>query len=485
MTYFYLRRPDCAGPAAEDFAVTLTDYVRRIAQRWRVIVSTMAVLVVLATVITLLITPTYESRARVFVSNSGQNQDISTALGAGIYAQQKVLSYAAIASSEKMAEAVIQDLNLNVSPAQIASSVTTSVEFGTVLVTIVVTDESAERANDIASSIIDNYNRVVADVDVADGEKSPVTVSVMESPTQPTSPTSPKIGLNIVAALFAGFLIGIALAALRDLLDDTVKTVDDLESIDLATLGPIPTRSTKRRGRSTEPPSTLISFNENTPAAEAFRQLRVNLQFASLDRQPRKLLVTSSGPGEGKSFVCANLAAVYAATGLRVVLVDLDLRRPMLAERLGLERTVGVTSVLLRRAELEDALQPVDDTNIMLLASGPLPPNPADVLSTHVLAETLDRLADDFDIVVIDSPPAGMFADARQLASLVDGTIVVSRHKHTRKGPLADTVKGLRDVGGNVLGVILNRAPTTGRGDYDTYGYSTYKPPTGQSKRAR
>ncbi|WP_456697812.1 polysaccharide biosynthesis tyrosine autokinase [Aeromicrobium sp. P5_D10] len=465
--------------------MTLTDYVRRISQRWRVIVLTMAVLVALATVITLLITPKYESRARVFVSNSGQNQDISSALGAGIYAQQKVLSYAAIASSEKMAETVIADLNLNVSPAEIASQVKTSVEFGTVLVTIVVTDESADRASAIANSIITNYNRVVAEVDVADGESSPITVSAMETPTLPTSPTSPKIGLNIIAALFAGFLLGIALAALRDLLDDTVKTVSDLEDIELATLGPIPTRSAKKRGRNGEAPSTLISFSENTPAAEAFRQLRVNLQFASLDRQPRKLLVTSTGPGEGKSFVCANLAAVYAATGMRVALVDLDLRRPMLAERLGLERSVGVTSVLLRRAAIEEALQPVNDSHLMLLSSGPLPPNPADVLSTEVLAEVLDKLANDFDIVILDSPPAGMFADARQLTSMVDGTIVVSRYRHTKKGPLADTVKGLRDVGGNVLGVILNRAPTKGQGDYDQYGYNAYQPTNRHNKRAK
>lgn len=465
--------------------MTLTEYVRRIAQRWRVIAITMATLVVFATVITLLITPTYESRARVFVSNSGQNQDISAALGAGIYAQQKVLSYAAIASSEKMAETVIQDLNLNTSPAEIAGKVKTSVEYGTVLVTIVVTDTDPDRASAIANSIISNYNRVVADVDVSDGESSPITVSTMETPTLPTSPTSPKIGLNIIAALFAGFLLGIALAALRDLLDDTVKTAGDLEDIDLATLGPIPTRSTKRRNRNGEAPSTLISFNENTPAAEAFRQLRVNLQFASLDRQPRKLLVTSTGPGEGKSFVCANLAAVYAATGLRVALVDLDLRRPMLAERLGLERSVGVTSVLLRRANLHEALQPVHDSNIMLLASGPLPPNPADVLSTDVLAEVLDKLASEFDIVILDSPPAGMFADARQLTSLVDGSIVVSRYRHTKKGPLADTVKGLRDVGGNVLGVILNRAPTSGQGNYDQYGYSSYQESPNHSKRVK
>ncbi|MFI5429202.1 tyrosine-protein kinase family protein [Aeromicrobium sp. UC242_57] len=195
--------------------------------------------------------------------------------------------------------------------------------------------------------------------------------------------------------------------------------------------------------------------------------------------------MTSTGPGEGKSFVCANLAAVYAATGLRVALVDLDLRRPMLAERLGLERSVGVTSVLLRRASIEEALQPVNDDNFMLLSSGPLPPNPADVLSTDALAEVLDELANDFDIVILDSPPAGMFADARQLTSLVDGSIVVSRHRHTRKGPLADTVKGLRDVGGNVLGVILNRAPTKGQGDYDQYGYSTYQPSDRTAKRVK
>lgn len=462
----------------------MTDYVRRVVQRWRVIALTMAVLVAMATVVTFLITPKYEATARVFISSSAQKQDINAALGAGIYAQQKVLSYAAVASSDKMAREVIRDLNLNATPIEISKEIKTNVEFGTTLVTIVVTDESASRATDIARSVIRNYNRVIDSVDVADGESSPVTVSTMESPTLPSSPTSPKIGLNIIAAMFAGLLLGIALAVLRDLLDDTIKTTNDLGEMELPSLGTIPTRATKRGGRGADS-ATQISFGEHTPAAEAFRQLRVNLQFASLDRPPRKLLITSSGPGEGKSFISANLAAVYAATGMRVALVDLDLRRPMLAERLGLERSVGVTTVLLGRASLDEALQTVHETNIQLLASGPLPPNPADVLSTEILAETVDKLASDFDVVILDTPPAGLFVDARQLASLVDGTIVVSRHKHTKKGQLAETVGGLRGVSGNILGVVINRAPMLGKSEYDQYGYSSYTATTPKATKSK
>lgn len=454
--------------------MTLTDYVRRIALRWRVIVVTTGALVALATVLTFLMTPKYESTARLFVSSSAQGQDISTALGQGIYAQQKVLSYAAIASSDKMAESVIQDLNLSASPSEIAGEVKTTVEYGTVLIQVTVTDPSASRAHDITNSIITNYNRLINTIDVADGAKSPVNVTTMEPASQPTSPVSPKIGLNILASLFAGVLLGIGLAALRDLLDDTVKSVTDLEGADLPALGSTPNRA-KKRGKRGPDHKALISSGEQTPAAEAFRQLRVNLQFASLDRQPRIVLVTSSGPGEGKSFVSANLAAVYADIGMHVTLVDLDLRRPVLAERLGLVKTVGVTSVLLGQVVLEEATQVIEGTNIHLLASGRLPPNPADVLSTQTLADLLDKLAAESDIVILDTPPAGLFADARQLAAHVDGCIVVSRHKRTKLGVLDGTVQGLREVGGNVLGVVINRSPVTSRSQYDQYGYSTYK----------
>lgn len=460
----------------------LTDYLRRVAQRWRIILVVVLATTAVAAAVSFSLEPKYESRSRVFISNSANIEDLGTQMAAGVYAQQKVLSYAAVASSATMSQRVIDTLDLDMSPAELTDEVSATVEFGTVLVTIVVTDPDPDTAVAINNAIIDNYNTLLNQIDSGEGGESPVTVSVMEAPSLPSSPASPNIGLNLVAALFAGLLLGVAIAVIRDLLDDTVKDTAELEDIGVATLGSIPKRATTGLLRR-EDPSVVVGAQERTQTAEAVRQLRTNLRFAAIDRAPKSILITSSEPGEGKSFLCSNLASAYAATGERVVLVDLDLRRPVHAERLGLERNVGVTSVLLGQIELGKALQPVEGAHFELLASGPLPPNPADVLSTRALHELLVELASAFDIVIIDSPPAAMFADARQVAGLVDATIVVSRHKRTKQAALATTVKSLQDVGGAVLGVVVNLVPSSG-GSYDPYEY--YGPDAGaaQSHRA-
>ena len=457
----------------------LTDYVRRIVARWRIIAAAVVAVVAVATVITLMVTPTYESTSRVFVSNSAQIEDVGTQMAAGVYAQQKVLSYAAVASSATMAETVVDDLGLDVSPEALAQEISTSVEFGTVLISLSVTDTDPQRATAVANSILDNYNDVLRRVDSSRGAVAPVTVSVMEYPTSPPSPVSPNIGLNIVAALFAGLLIGIALAALRDVLDDTIKEAEQLAAADIAVIGSVPVRRTTRRqrrknersknGKRTERERlSLVSYTERSADAEAFRQLRLNIRFASIDDSPRTLLVTSSASNEGKTFVSANLAAVYAATGMQVVLVDLDLRRPSLAASLGVERSVGVTNVLLGTSTLAEAIQEVD-SNLSLLASGPLPPNPADVLSTRATSELLDRLAKEYDVVILDTPPSGLFVDARQLAALVDGVVVVGRRRRTKLGVISETIRNLRDVGGNVLGLVVNFDKAGRASEYDYY----------------
>lgn len=456
----------------------LTDYLRRVAQRWRVIVATLLVVVATTATVTFLLTPKYESRTRVFVSNSANIEDIGNQMAAGVYAQQKVLSYAAVASSSAMAERVIADLGLKESPREVANKVSTAVEFGTVLVTITVTDDSPTEATAIANSVLENYNALLNRIDSGEGNISPVTISVMEQPSESNQQVSPNVGLNLVAGVFIGLLLGIALAVLRDLLDDTVKGAEDLGDVETSLLGTIPKRGKAgRKGPQLDGP--LVDSMERSGAAEALRQLRVNLRFASLDNTPRTILVTSTAPGEGKSFVSANLAAVYAAAGYSTALVDLDLRRPVQAERLGLESGVGVTSVLLGQVSLAEALQPVSSANFYLLASGQLPPNPAEVLATRALSDLIAKLATDFDVVIFDTPPAGMFADARQVAALVDGTILVSRYKRTKRQVLKKTLGSLSDISATVLGVVINLASekSTGYGGYDGYQYAGARKP--------
>lgn len=448
----------------------LTEYITKLWRRWRIIAATVLVAVGLASCLSLLATPTYESVARVFVSSSSSAGDLGSQMAASAYAQQKVLSYASVASSRAMAKRVVQSLGLDEDPATVASHVSTSVEYGTVLITITVKDVTAQRAADIAGAIIDNYNELLDDIDSAARGGAPIGVSVMEPPSVPSSPVSPRVGFNIAASLVVGLLLGVAFAALRDLVDDTVKSGSDSDQIDgVPVIGTVAKRTSRGRGRRSGL-TPLVTGTERSMAGESLRRLRTNLRFAEIDSAPRSILVTSTRPGEGKSFISGNLAALYAASGEKVVLVDLDLRRPVQAERLRLDPAVGVTSVLLGMVSLEDAVQHVPGSGFDLLAAGMLPPNPTEVIGTAAMRKLLQDLGEKYSVVIVDSTPVGAFDDARLVARAVDGTVLVARHKYTRRHQVSASLKSLRDIDARVLGVVVNLAPDR-KGDQYYYEY--------------
>jgi receptor protein-tyrosine kinase len=462
--------------------VKLTDYVRRILHRWRVITSVVVVVVSGVMAVTFMTTPVYQSTGQVFVSVSAEITDMSDQIAAAQYAQQKVYSYAAVASSQKMAAAVIQDLGLNETPATIARKITTNVAYSTVIVAISVQDENARMAKRIADSVIANYNDVLSSLD-SRADTAPITVSTLQYPSLPVK-VKPLPGLNLVAGLAAGLLLGLAGAALRDILDDSAKGTEALAEAGLSVLGAIPQRTDPRGKTEVESDTApLVSSADRSAVAEAFRQLRLSIQFARLSANPRTLLVTSAEAGEGKSYVSANLGAVYADAGLRVLLVDLDLRRPTLAARLGAVNQVGLMNVLVGSLSLEEAIQTTTTDGLFLLSTGPLPPNPADVLASPVVGDLLNRAAGEFDVVVIDSPPAGLFVDARELGSLVDGIIMVARRKTTSVRAISETVKQLSAVGADLLGVVMNFAEV--QGDHaEAYGSYTDRRPRSDRPQA-
>ncbi|HET9501815.1 MAG TPA: CpsD/CapB family tyrosine-protein kinase [Marmoricola sp.] len=214
----------------------------------------------------------------------------------------------------------------------------------------------------------------------------------------------------------------------------------------------------------------ITDASSHAPRVEAFRLLRTNLQFLNLDRTPRSIVITSPLPGEGKTSTAVNLAIALAQTGRRVLLLDADLRRPKAAAMLGLERSVGFTTVLVGRAELKDAIQRHSGSGIHFLASGPIPPNPTEVLQSNTARGLLDRLAEMYDMVIIDTPPLLPVSDAAILARDVDGAILVVRHGKTSKEQVRQTGQRLSQVDARLLGVAVNMTPRRG-GRNDDYGY--------------
>ncbi len=203
----------------------------------------------------------------------------------------------------------------------------------------------------------------------------------------------------------------------------------------------------------------LITLSDpKSPAAEAYRTLRTNLQFSSLDNPPRSLLVTSAGADEGKSAVLCNLAVTIAQAGTRVIVVDADLRRPSVHEAFDLANDKGLTTALLAQGSDDLPLQPTAISDLQVLAAGPLPPNPAELIGSQRMQHLLDRLAASADLVIFDAPPVGIFADAALLASRVDGVILVVSAGKTRREAANRAKASLERANARILGVVLNNA---------------------------
>nr|WP_281364387.1 CpsD/CapB family tyrosine-protein kinase [Microcella alkalica] len=215
----------------------------------------------------------------------------------------------------------------------------------------------------------------------------------------------------------------------------------------------------------------IVHDDPHSPRAEAFRTLRTNLQFLDIEPGARSFVVTSSVPAEGKSTTSANLAIALADSGARVVIIDGDLRRPKLAEYMGLEGAVGLTDVLIQRVSLADALQPWGRRGLTVLPAGSVPPNPSELLGSRAMQSLVHALEQEFDVVIIDMPPLLPVTDAALVSKMTKGALVVAAAGKTDRGELQGAIAALENVGAKVSGVIITMLPTKGP---DAYGYGRY-----------
>lgn len=285
------------------------------------------------------------------------------------------------------------------------------------------------------------------------------SVSFAQQAVPPVAPSSPRILLNTALAALVGLLIAAAVAFLFEHLDDTLKTASDVEAIvGASTLGLIAKMKGDRRRQEIYRLVTLVY--PRSPTAEAYRTLRANVEFASVDTPTKTLLVTSPSQGDGKTTTAANLAVAFAQAGKRTVLVDADLRKPGVHRIFNLPNRRGLTS-LLQAADLSvgSVSQVTDQDGLRIITSGPLPPNPAELLGSERFHKILQQLGEESDIVVLDSPPVSAVADAAILASTADGTIVVVQAGRTRSGHARHGREALAKAGARVLGSVINRVP--------------------------
>jgi capsular exopolysaccharide synthesis family protein len=458
----------------------LRDYGRILRKRWLMILFCALVGGGTAYGLTALATPVYQAQTQLFVSAESSSSNLADAAQGGTFTQQRVVSYAQIVTSPDILQPVIDQLGLDTTPQKLAGEISATAPVGTVLINVAVDDVSAARAKAIANAVSVQFTAYVLTLETPTaGGPAPIKVTVVQPANLPTGPVSPRTKVDVALGLLLGLAVGLGLAVLRESLDNTVKRPDDVaELAGAGTIGLIAYDSDARKH------PLVSSIAPSASRAESFRTLRTNLQFVDIDHPPRTVVITSAVSGEGKTTTACNLAITLAQAGIRVALVESDLRRPKVAEYLGVEGAVGLTSVLIGRATLDQALQTWGRSGLSVLASGPIPPNPSELLGSGHMVALLNQLKQRFDVVIIDAPPLLPVTDAAVLSRICDGAVIVVRYGKTRREQLERTSQALRTVDARILGTVLNMAPSKGPDAYG-YGYSYTYTSTPRSERPR
>ena len=324
---------------------------------------------------------------------------------------------------------------------------------------------------------VTDWQKTYSQLLLTQGTNSVAALNVLEEATIPTFPISPNTRMNVLLAAALGLVLAVAGAFLVEYLDDTIKTAEDaMRAANLPLLGAIARIDGENYS------DKLIAVRQPlSPTVEAYRVVRTNIQFSSIDHPARTLLVTSPNPSEGKSIMIANLGVVMAQSGMKVIIVDTDMRRPVQHRIFDLPNRDGVSDAIIRsQVSVTDHLQETGVENLSLMSSGSLPPNPAELLGSERMLTIIEELKQISDIVLFDSPPTLVVTDAAILGSRTDGALLVNDSGNTRTTEARRAADELRRLRVNLLGVVLNRVPVGGRGSY--YYYSYYS--TDQQKKA-
>ncbi len=296
-------------------------------------------------------------------------------------------------------------------------------------------------------------------------------ISIVDRAQVPGSAYKPNLRNNLIKALAIGLIAGILLAFLLEHMDDTVKGSEDVEGrVRAPLLGVIPKVSARQHGIAEEEIALLAAKDPKSPLAEAVRSLRTQLIFSTADGAPKITHLTSPGPGEGKTTAAANIAITFAQAGGKVLLIDADLRAPSLHRAFKLPNTIGLTNYLAGDTKPAEIAQATEITRLFTVTSGPLPPNPVELLSSAKMLDFLSLASERFDYVVLDGPPVVGLADALVLANLARATILVVESGRTRYGAIEGSIKRLVAANAAIIGAVVSKLGPTGKG-YG-YGYS-------------
>jgi capsular exopolysaccharide synthesis family protein len=417
-------------------------------RKW-IILLTAIIITTLATLNALSEPPMYQGGATLrLMASAGLSGYVEH--GSIMYSERLMNTYARLVRSGPIVEQMQQQLELTEPTTELASRIDVGFPGNSELMIISFADEDPQRAATVANTLAEIMVEYAKGTTI--GRSYPL--SLVDRAGPPGAPFKPRVQFNVALGLVLGTGLGLALALLREALDTTLHTAAHIEEVTrLSALGKIPTVSK-------QPPITFL--NGSSPLLEPFRHLRTSIFAIGRSTSIQTLLVTSAEAKEGKSTIVANLAAVFAQSGRKVVVLDGNLRTPTLHEVFNLPNDLGLSNVLKQEVRIDEALQKSDYLGIYVLPSGPVPPNPTELLSLPHMKVIIAKLSGQFDMVLLDSPSLIQFADASTLALLVQDVLLVVGRPQARRETVRAALQQLTEIKVRPVGIVVNQIEENG-----------------------
>jgi non-specific protein-tyrosine kinase len=446
--------------------MSLNEALRVLRTRWRITVLCLLLALLGATVVTSMMPRQYSSDVTLYVSLQGEANGADAAYQASQLAKERVVSYAPLLKDERITQPVIDQLHLATTSAELANKITVTLQPDTVVLTAAVTQNSPEGAATVANALAQEFVGLVGDLEqpiaatgtVPVGQPPPAPSKIGVKIIRPATPVakaiSPNPVLNLGLGATLGLLLGVGAAFLRNARDTTIHSTRRVEEL---TGAPVLTAVAADRDFRRHP--VTLGAHPGSAQVEAYRKLRTNLLFLEPGKPHRVIVVTSPGVGEGKSTAACNLALALADAGNRVVLIDVNLRRPQVEQYLGIGPTAGVVNVLAGRIPLRRAVGRWVEGGLDVLTAGPVPFNPSELLASRATAALLDEVRQHYDFVILDTPALLPVTDAATVAARADGVVMVVRYGRTVEEQVTGAVTALDAVQAPLLGMVLMGTP--------------------------
>lgn len=412
--------------------------------------------------------PMYQSTiSLILATNSDNNTTSSTITQSDINLNQNLVNtYTEIIKSKKVVNSTIDELNLDTTYKELNSHISVSSKENTEIINVSVTDEDRYKAKNIADTLATNFKDEVSKI------YNMKNVSILDKAEVSKDPYNHNVIKESILYVAAGLFLGFLLLFLRFYFDRTIKNTEEVENkLKLPIMGSI-RNCTKDIEKNKIGEKLLIKEMPKTNFAEDIKTIRTNLDFSNMNGTVKKILITSSIPGEGKSFVSANLAASFAQNNKRVILLDCDLRKGVVHKRFGLENK-GLSNLIAKNdlASIDEYITPTDVPGLDVITRGTIPPNPSELLNSRIFGEILRMLGEQYDYIILDGTPVTNLPDSLIVSSFADKTLIVCSVGYTPTDLLMNTKKSLDNVGASIAGVVVNKVEEKHGGYY----YSSYK----------